>query len=72
MSPLAIVSRKSTKAFGIFGKLITRLDKLNSQIQVYKAEHQALIKQLQVDRDTLQAQFEKNDRLKEKLNEFTA
>lgn len=72
MSPLAVVTRKSAKAFGIFNKLITKLEKVNSQIQKHKEEHMALIAQLQTDHDNLNLQFEKNDKLKNKLNEFTA
>lgn len=72
LSPIAVMTRKSGKAFSLFNKTLKRLDKLNDSLSKHKADHIAAITALQADHDTLHAQQEKNERLRVKLSDFVA
>jgi len=72
MPTVAVMAKKSFKAFSMFNKALKKLDKLNEELDKHTAAQVLAIQALQADHDTLIAQQEKNARLREKLADFVA
>ena len=70
LNPVHLMQRRSGKAFNIFKKTLTRLQKVNALIDEHKKASLEAIAQHQQAHDELHAQQVQNLKLVEKLNEF--